>query len=61
MIRLISQGGGPSSFYLIKEILRMRGVFRSVHVRHPAIEPGEFTLRELHEVVERLELKVLQF
>ena len=52
LLRVMTQGAGPSSLHLVKETLRLRGVFTSVNVRHPDTPPSEFTYRELREAVD---------
>ena len=54
----MTQAAGPSSLHLVKEMLRLRGVFTSVYVRHPDVPPSEFTYRELREAVEAAGLAV---
>jgi 4-hydroxy-tetrahydrodipicolinate synthase len=39
-----------------KEVLRLRGVFKSSRLRHPVPLTDEMTLRELHRLVEELGL-----
>ena len=58
LLRVMTQGAGPSSLHLVKETLRLRGVFRSVNVRHPDTPPCEYTYRELREAVEAAGLVV---
>ena len=58
LLRVMTQGAGPSSLHLVKETLRLRGVFTSVNVRHPDTPPSEFTYRELREAVEAAGLVV---
>ena len=58
LLRVMTQGAGPSSLHLVKETLRLRGVFRSVNVRHPDVPPSEFTYLELREAVEAAGLVV---
>lgn len=56
LLRVMTQGAGPSSLYLVKEVLRLRGVFTSVNVRRPDVPPSAFTYRELRGAVEGLGL-----
>ncbi len=56
LLRVMTQGAGPSSLHLVKEVLRLRGVFKSVNVRHPDVAPSDFTYRELRDAVEALGL-----
>ena len=56
LLRVMTQGAGPSSLHLVKEVLLLRGVFKSVNVRHPDTPPSDFTYRELRETVEALGL-----
>jgi 4-hydroxy-tetrahydrodipicolinate synthase len=37
-----------------KELLRMRGLLRNAHVRHPGAAIGEAAARQLREIVERV-------
>jgi len=37
-----------------KELLRMRGLLRNAHVRHPGATIGEMAARQLREIVERV-------
>jgi dihydrodipicolinate synthase/N-acetylneuraminate lyase len=55
LIRLLAQGTGIS-FYLCKEVLRLRGVFNTTRVRRPATEPDELAYREVRRQVELLDL-----
>lgn len=52
LLRVMTQGAGPSSLHLVKEVLRLRGVFASVHVRHPDTPPSAFTYRELRAAMD---------
>ena len=52
LLRVMTQGAGPSSLRLVKEALRLRGVFSSVNVRRPDTPPSAFTYRELRDAVE---------
>lgn len=56
LLRVMTQGAGPSSLHLVKEVLRLRGVFKSINVRPPDTPPSEFTYRELRDAVEALGL-----
>ena len=56
LLRLLSAGGGLSPLHIVKEILRLRGVFSGTQVRHPAKPPDDLTLREIRDLVESLEL-----
>jgi hypothetical protein len=42
--------------YLGKEVLRLRGVSKTVNVRHPASPRDDRTFNEVRAIVERLEL-----
>ena len=55
LLKTLGQGLGLANF-LTKEVLRIRGVFKSVHVRHPAVPPDELAYREVRRLVEELEL-----
>lgn len=52
LLRVMTQGAGPSSLHLVKETLRLRGVFTSVNVRRPDTPPSAFAYRELRDAVE---------
>lgn len=52
LLRVMTQGAGPSSLHLVKETLRLRGVFTSVNVRHPDTPPSAFTYKELRDAVD---------
>ena len=54
--RLLESGSSASLQYAVKEILRLRGVFKTARVRHPTDPPEDFIRRETAEVVERLGL-----
>jgi hypothetical protein len=58
LLNLLSQGTGVWA-YLYKEVLRLRGVFRSTatSVLKPATQPDELTYRELRPEVELLSLE----
>ena len=55
LLKTLGQGMGIAN-YLSKEVLRLRGVFKSVNVRHPASPPDDRTFNEIRRIVERLEL-----
>jgi 4-hydroxy-tetrahydrodipicolinate synthase len=55
LLRLLAQGTGIS-FYLTKEVLRLRGVFTSTSVRRPAVEPDALAYQEIRRQVEALGL-----
>jgi 4-hydroxy-tetrahydrodipicolinate synthase len=55
LLKTLGQGMGIAN-YLSKEVLRLRGVFKSVNVRHPATPPDDRTFNEIRRIVERLEL-----
>ena len=55
LLRLLAQGTGIS-FYLCKEVLRLRGIFTNTAVRRPAVAPDETTYREIRRQVELLGL-----
>ena len=52
----LGAGGLRQGHQIHKEILRRRGIFKTSHVRAPADQLDEITLRELNEVCERLEI-----
>ena len=52
ILRIISQGGGASSLAIVKEILKLRGIFKTSQVRHPATSLDKITLREIRSAVE---------
>ncbi len=56
LLRLLAQGNGIS-FYLTKEVLRLRGVFTRTDVRRPAVQPDELAYREIRRQVEVLGLE----
>ena len=56
LLRTISQGGGPSSIGVVKELLRLRGVFKAAHVRQPATPLDALAAREVRGVFETLGL-----
>ncbi len=45
-----------SALYMTKEILRRKGVFKAVHLRHPAAPQDEYSVKEFHRLVEVLGL-----
>ena len=45
---------GASGLWGTKEILRLKGIFKTVHVRHPASPPNAQIWREFRELVETL-------
>ncbi|MCH2321189.1 MAG: hypothetical protein MK384_05990, partial [SAR202 cluster bacterium] len=51
---LRAQGNGPTPLYLIKEVLRMRGIFTTNNVRQPVAQPSENDYRDLRATVEKL-------
>ncbi|MDP6455015.1 MAG: dihydrodipicolinate synthase family protein [SAR202 cluster bacterium] len=55
LLKTLGQGMGIAN-YLGKEVLRLRGVFKTVNVRHPATPPDDQTFNEIRRIVERLEL-----
>ena len=55
LLRLLGQGTGIS-FYLCKEVLRLRGVFTNTSVRRPAAAPDEAAYSEVCRQVEMLGL-----
>lgn len=55
LLKTLGQGMGIAN-YLGKEVLRLRGVFKNVNVRHPATPPDDRTFNEIRAIVERLEL-----
>jgi 4-hydroxy-tetrahydrodipicolinate synthase len=58
LLRLLAQGNGIS-FYLTKEVLRLRGIFTRTDVRRPAVKPDELAYREIRRQVEALGLERL--
>ena len=56
LLRILSEGGGVSSLFIVKEVLRLRGIFSRANVRHPATPLDELTLREVRDLVESLDL-----
>lgn len=59
LLKFMGQGLGLS-YYLTKEVMRLRGVFKTAYVRHPAQPPDEIAYRELRSLVESLELEVVK-
>jgi 4-hydroxy-tetrahydrodipicolinate synthase len=55
LLRLLGQGTGIS-FYLCKEVLRLRGIFTNTAVRRPAVAPDDTSYREIRGQVESLGL-----
>ena len=55
LLRLLGQGTGIS-FYLCKEVLRMRGIFTNTTVRRPSVAPDEASYQEVQRQVELLGL-----
>ena len=45
------------NYYLTKEVLRLRGIFKAAYVRHPAAAPDEGAYREIRSLVESLGLE----
>ena len=45
------------AYHLTKEVLRLRGVFKSAYVRHPAAPPDGTAYREIRRLVEVLDLE----
>lgn len=58
-LALLKQLGQPLGIasYLAKEVLRLRGVFKSANVRHPAAAPDDVAYREVRRLVEVLGLE----
>ncbi|MCH8062939.1 MAG: dihydrodipicolinate synthase family protein [Chloroflexi bacterium] len=56
LIKSFGQGFGIAA-YLAKEVLRIRGVFKAAHVRHPAAKPDDLAFKEIRQLVESLELE----
>lgn len=55
LLRLFQQQTGIGT-YLVKEVLRLRGVFSHAVVRGPAARPDDLAYRELRDEMERLGL-----
>ena len=55
LLKQLGQGLGIAN-HLTKEVLHLRGVFKSARVRHPAVAPDDIAYREIREAVESLEL-----
>lgn len=55
LLKLLGQGLGIS-YYLTKEVLRLRGIFKTAYVRHPAAPPDGTAYREVRRLVEVLDL-----
>ena len=58
LLKQLGQGLGLA-FHLTKEVLRLRGVFKTAYVRHPASGPDELAFREIRGLVESLELEAI--
>ena len=56
LLRATSHGNGGSNMYLVKELLRLRGVFKAVNIRFPLAPPDDLAYAELRELVESMEL-----
>ena len=54
ILRILSQPG--VGFALTKEILKMRGVFKTTDVRRPYDIPDSSTVAETHRILEDLQL-----
>ena len=59
LMGLMAQAGGGSAFHVVKEILRLRGVFKAAYVRSPAVPPDGHTYREVRRLVDSVQLTVL--
>jgi len=44
------------SYHLTKELLRLRGVFKTVHVRHPTVTPNQEAFRRIQRMAAELGL-----
>jgi 4-hydroxy-tetrahydrodipicolinate synthase len=44
------------SYHLTKEVLRLRGVFKATHVRHPTVQPDKTAVQRVQRLVEELGL-----
>ncbi len=56
LIRTLKQPQGLDN-WIYKEILVMRGIFKSAHARHPAVKPDRFQIYELEQMLDELELE----
>lgn len=56
LLRELGQALGIA-FHLTKEVMRLRGVFKTANVRHPAARPDDLAFREIGQMVESLELQ----
>jgi 4-hydroxy-tetrahydrodipicolinate synthase len=56
LLRLIMQQ--PIGTSLVKEALRLQGIFSTAHVRRPTGEPDALAYRELREELERLGVRL---
>ena len=54
ILRILSQPG--VGFALTKEILKIRGVFKTTNVRSPYDTPDSSTIAETHRILEDLQL-----
>jgi 4-hydroxy-tetrahydrodipicolinate synthase len=56
LLRELGQALGIS-FHLTKEVMRLRGVFKTNLVRHPAARPDDLAFIEIRRMIESLELE----
>jgi 4-hydroxy-tetrahydrodipicolinate synthase len=50
----ISNVAGGSSVHVVKEILHLRGIFKTTYVRNPAITPNSNTFSEVRRLAKTL-------
>jgi dihydrodipicolinate synthase/N-acetylneuraminate lyase len=56
LLKQLGQGLGIA-YHLTKEVMRLRGIFKTAYVRHPAAPPDEVAYRETRRLMEALELE----
>jgi 4-hydroxy-tetrahydrodipicolinate synthase len=59
LLRTLGQGLGLA-YHLTKEVMRLRGVFKTAYVRHPAARPDDVAYTEIRRLVEELELSAVK-
>jgi dihydrodipicolinate synthase/N-acetylneuraminate lyase len=55
LLSILGQGHGISS-YLTKEVLRLKGIFKTANARSPALKPDQKSYQKLSEMVEMLDV-----
>ena len=59
LLKTLGQGLGIN-YHLTKELMRIRGVFKTAYVRHPAQPPDEVHHRELRSAIESAQLDAVK-